>query len=127
MSRIFSRYIVLGLFNTVFGYFVFLTLFSLLQDRLATWVIFIISSVISISESFFVQKRFVWRSDQSWKLEALKFTFTFVVVFFINLAALSLVATTTGLDPRLAQLPILGIISIGLYITHKNWTFKSKV
>ena len=118
---------MLGLFNTVFGYFVFLTLFSLLQDRLATWVIFMISSVISISESFFVQKRFVWRSDQSWKLEALKFTFTFVVVFFINLAALSLVTTTTGLDPRLAQLPILGIISIGLYITHKNWTFKSKV
>lgn len=115
---------MLGLINTVFGYLVFLTLFSLLQERLATWVIFMISSVISISESFFVQKRYIWRSIHNWKLEAVKFTFTFVVVFFINLAALSAVTTATGLDPRLVQLPILGIIAIGLYVIHKNWTFK---
>ena len=119
-----NRYIVLGLANTVFGYLVFFVLYSLLQKQLGMSIIFILSAAISVSESFYVQKKYVWRSSENWKREARRFALTFVIVFFINLGALSVASRFTNLDLRWVQLPILGVISIGLFFTHKNWTFE---
>ena len=119
-----NRYIVLGLANTVFGYLVFFILYSLLQKQLEMSIIFILSAAISVSESFYVQKKYVWRSSENWKREARRFALTFVIVFFINLGALSVASRFTNLDLRWVQLPILVLISIGLFFTHKNWTFE---
>jgi putative flippase GtrA len=120
-----NRYIVLGLANTLFGYVVFIILYSLLQKQLEMSIIFILSAAISVSESFYVQKKYVWRSSENWTREARRFALTFVIVFFINLGALSVASRFTNLDLRWVQLPILVLISIGLFFTHKNWTFES--
>jgi putative flippase GtrA len=126
MLNSFSRYIFLGLTNTLFGYVVFIILFSLMEDAFEVGVIFTLSALISISESFYVQKRFVWRSSNNWRGEAKRFILTFTVVYFLNIAALNFASRVTDLDLRLVQLPILGALAIGLYFVHKNWTFHEK-
>jgi putative flippase GtrA len=95
-----------------------------MEDAFEVGVIFTLSALISISESFYVQKKFVWRSSNNWRGEAKRFTLTFTIVYFLNIAALNLASRVTDLDLRLVQLPILGVIAIGLYFTHKNWTFQ---
>jgi putative flippase GtrA len=119
-----SKYVLFGTGNAIFGYLVYVYLVWLLYPEISISVIFVLSTIISIAESFAIHKIYIWKTETDWRPEAIRFFTTYTFVSLINLILLHLLMGLSSADPRLIQLPILFCLALMLYLVNKKWIFK---
>lgn len=115
------RFLLVGLFNTAFGYALFLGALWILG--LNEYVSSLLSYIIAVIVSFFLTSRFVFRSD----FQTAKFI-QFMICFGISMGINQLVLLgfdKTGLArPEIAQIFAMGAYTVTFFALNKWIVFK---
>jgi len=120
------NYLLVGGWNTVFGYFIFVLLYYLLVHRLHYMLIFIISNIISISNAYVGYKTFVFKTKGNYLREYIRFYMVYSTALIINLGLLPLAVEFIHLSPLSAQGIIMVVNVIFSYFGHKYFSFGGK-
>lgn len=121
------RYLIIGGWNTVFGYGVFAALYFWLEGLIHYLIILSISYVLSITNAYIGYKLFVFRTRGNILREYLRFYVVYGAAFLVNLATLPLFVEILKLNMYVAQAIVTIITILGSYVLHKNFSFKDQM
>lgn len=118
------RYFIVGVWNTLFGFGIFTLLMALAPK---SWYLYslTISTMIAITQAYFTQRMFVWRSQASIRNEFIRFSSVFLIQFAVNLFLLYLFVEKFKTDPLWTQYVVGSSLILSSYFFHKYWTFKA--
>lgn len=116
-------YLIVGGWNTLFGYGAFAILYFLLSGRVHSIVILTISYVLSITNAFFGYKVFVFKTKGGGLREYFRFYVVYGGAFLVNLVMLPLFMNVIKLNAYYSQALITMLTIAGSYVLHKRFTF----
>ena len=119
-----QRFILVGIWNTLFGYLVFVVLvyvFPFGEDD-SVWVL-LITYLISGLQSYFAQRVLVWNSKAEIPLELLKFVLVTICGFLLNWILLHSLHKFLMESILLAQLVAILMTTIATFFVLKNFAF----
>ena len=119
------KYLAAGAWNTLFGYFLGVILYLLLNPYAHLVVIAIISNIIAITMSFLTYKLAVFRTSGNWLLEYLRCYMVYGFNAVLGIFFLWLIVNVMGLNIWFAQGISIVITVIISYYLHKRFTFRS--
>ena len=127
------RFLIVGVWNTVFGYVVFLLLneaFSLfLSPRYVAYMTAsVFGNVLAITNAFFFHKHFTFKSKEAgWGVlrEYFRFTGTYLFTFILGLILLPVFVEVLGMTPQIAAAVIILICTVFSYLGHSRFSFRS--
>lgn len=117
------RFLVLGAWNTFFGYAAFAVGYLLLNRWLQYIVIAVLAHVVAVTQSFLTHKFLVFQSADPWPAEFLRFNLTHAGTFIAGLAGLVILVDAFGLHPLVAQAIVLAATVVVGYIAHARFSF----
>ena len=126
VSRLAHRYIIVGVWNTVFGIANFYMLLWLFGESHYLMVL-TASYCLSILQGHFSQRLFVWHSKAPYLRELIRFSSGFLLQYFLNLTLLHVAVKSLRLDLRWSQLAILAILSVFGFLFNKRWVFSRDI
>ena len=126
------RFILIGVWNTIFGYLIFVLfdyLFALfLSPRyIAYMAAAVISNMIAVTNAYFFHRHFTFKSKTTGKAafrEYIRFCITYIVTFILSLILLPVLVELLLLDPKIAAAIITGLLTIVSYVSHNHFTFR---
>lgn len=121
-----SRYVLVGIYNTAVGYAIFVALFWLLESWAHYLPIAVASHVVSVTHSFIMHRRFVFRSQADWLPELVRFHISSIAVFLFSAAILVLLVEGAGLGPLPAQAVALAVSVAASYFLHLGYSFQER-
>lgn len=116
------KFCFVGVLNTIVGYGAFFILVNYYYYLLAL----LIAHLIGVIHSFFWNKYWIFGTRSINLGEFLKFNVIYIIVFIVNAAALFISVDIVSLNPRLAQLILLPVITVISFFGQKLWTFRVK-
>jgi putative flippase GtrA len=119
------RYLLVGGYNTAFGYILFVLLLILLKNRVHYLVVLVISHVISVTNAYLAYKFLVFKTQGEWLREFGKFNIVYLGVLIINLVALPVMVEWLSIKPAIGQAWFVLITIIVSYLGHKHFSFKT--
>ena len=124
----FARYIGIGSLNTLVGILTYPILFYLLTPSIFSYIeILYINFFITTLFAFVTTKYFVFRSDNSFAHEYIKFIFIHILFLFINIYLLRMLVEDYLIHPVVSQISITVIIILVGYYYNKFITFNKAV
>lgn len=120
------RYLLVGGWNTIFGYFAGIGIYYLLNLDFSIWLIGLISNVICISMSFLTYKIFVFRTKGNWIVEYFRSYIVYGVMAILGIFLLWLFVTRLALTIEIAQALIILSTTVISYMGHLKFTFNSR-
>lgn len=116
-------YLLVGAWNTLFGFFVMIWLYTWLSEYLHVTVVAIFANVMSITMSFLTYRYFVFKSQNTWWAEYLK-----CYLVYGGLAVFGIILTWVFIDylklniwvSQSITVPATVVVS---YVGHKYFTF----
>jgi putative flippase GtrA len=128
------RFLIVGGWNTIFGYLVFVlleTLFSkILSPRYVAYMsAMVLGQIIAVINAFIFHKHFTFRSRTKGKemlKEFFRFTTTYIFTFVLSLIFLPILVEVFNIMPKIAGAILTFIISIVSYIGHSQFSFKKR-
>jgi putative flippase GtrA len=126
------RFLAVGILNTVFGYVIFLSLYTLgsavFQKRyIAYMAAIILSNVIATIIAFVLHKYVTFRSPARGRkipIEFLKFCTTYLVTFFLSIILLPVLVEVGKTSPKIAAAFVIIICTIISYLGHSRFSFR---
>ncbi len=117
-------YLIVGGWNTLFGYASFSIFYFFLSQRFNSTVILTISYVLSITNAFIGYKALVFRTRGNVLKEYMRFYVIYGGAYVANLILLPVLMGILLLNVYIAQGLIVFLTVISSYIFHKRFTFK---
>ena len=117
-------FLIVGSYNTIFGYLLFCLLQIFLQNHFHYLIILSISHFISVVNSFISFKIFVFRTTGNWLFEYLKVNLVYLFYLLNNFWLLWLLVDIFNCNKFLSQLVSIIILTITTYFLHKNFVYK---
>jgi putative flippase GtrA len=114
---------MVGGWNTVIGYLIFVAVHVLLGAHLRDAWIVVVAYTIALPLSFLMQKLFVFIGSGSWARQFGRFVLANSAVFVANLLFLPLFVSATGIGAIPSQALFVFISTIVSYLTHKHFSF----
>jgi len=121
--RLQSRYLFVGVWNTLFGIVIFLVV-SLGLPGWSDGAVLTVSYSLSVIQSHFSQRRFVWRSETPYLPEFLRFTTGYLIQFAINLFLLVASQGMFLISREIRQIVVFVFIAILFYFVNKKGVFR---
>ena len=119
------QYLVVGAFNTVFGYAVWAALYHLLSHRVGYAPVLVLSYTIAIGNAYVWYRVVVFRSHGSVWRELPRFSTVYLATMVVNLIAFPIAVRRLPLNAYAIQaLFTLGVV-IASYAAHKNFSFRA--
>jgi putative flippase GtrA len=118
------RYLMVGGWNTIFGYIIGVGLFLILNQYMHIILIAILGNIISITMSFITYKLLVFKTRGRWLSEYLKCHLVYGVNTIIGILFLWFFVDRLSINIWLAQAAIILPMVIFSYLMHKFFTFK---
>jgi putative flippase GtrA len=118
-----SRFLIVGIANTVLGYAVIFSCMYLvgLSPELSNAAGYLVGLLVS----YFLNRNFTFRSSGRHSTEFLRFTIVFLTAYTGNLVVLIFLVRILGAHAGLSQV-IAGVIYIGTaYLLNKHYVFRS--
>lgn len=120
------RFLLVGLWNTVFGYAAFVGAWWLLGPRGVHYlVVTVISFLISVTHNHLVYGRLVFPDRERGLASWVRFVSFYLGSLAFGLVALPLLVELGGLDPVVAQAVLVILSATAAYFGHRGWTFKA--
>jgi putative flippase GtrA len=118
------QYLVVGAWNTIFGYGVFVALYyATARINIHYEVVLTLSQIISITNAYILYKKFVFKTKGNVVHEYFRFCTFYWLSFMANLCLLPVLVEGLHQDPMMSQ----GILTLGTaimsYLWHANYTF----
>lgn len=117
------RFLVIGGWNTLFGYLSFYVLYLLTADRLHYLIIAILAHFVAVTQSYIMQRRLVFRSDAPVAGEFLRFNASHVGTLLFGLLAMALLVEAARMSPLIAQAIVILISVVLSYLLHSRLSF----
>jgi len=126
------RFVIVGIWNTVFGYLVFVGfdyLFNLFfSPRYVAYMsAAVLSNIIAVTLAYFLHKHLTFKSKTKGKAalhEYLRFYATYAFTFVISLILLPVFVELLELDPKIAAAIITLLLTFVSYISHNKFSFR---
>jgi putative flippase GtrA len=127
------RFIVVGIWNTIFGYLVFVgldTFFAYIFFRryVAYMTAMVLSNIIAISNAFIFHKYITFKSPIKGIgiiFEYFKFFTTYIITFCISLVLLPLFVELCNVSPKVAGAFVILVCTVISYFGHSRFSFRS--
>ncbi len=120
-----TRYLLVGIWNSVFGVGIFLIL-SLSLPELSDSLVLLISYIVSIVQAHFMQRKYVWSSTERYFQELVRFSGAYISQFVANLILLQIFVRFIGLNRSVSQVIIVLILTAVMFFVNKNGVFRAK-
>ena len=120
------RFIVIGAFNTVFGYAVFATLFLIAGRRVNYLLILVAAHFLSVANAFLWHRRVTFRSSSHWPAEFVRFNVSYLGTLAFGLVALRILVGGLGYDPLIAGAFVTVSTVLVSYVLHRRFSFSSR-
>lgn len=117
-------YLMIGCINTIFGYSISLLLYEFLKDCAYLLIILIASNIISISFSFLMYKKFVFKSSGNWLSEYLRCYVVYGLMAIFNIVFVFIAVKWLQMQYWVAQAISIVLTIIISYVSHAKYTFK---
>ena len=120
------RFVLVGGFNTAFGYGLFIALEVLGGAKTNYFVSLYGSYLLSTTTAFFLHRHYTYRktgTGNAW-LDFVRFQGVYVVSLAINSAALPLLVEGAHLTPIVAQGVVIVVTTLTSYFGHKFFSFR---
>src|SRR5664280_3485840 len=116
-------YLVVGGWNTVFGYAAWALLQYLLGDHLHYLVVVMLSWPIAVLNAYLGYRYVVFRSRGSVFRELPRFSLVYLVTLLLNLALLPVALRVTPFNIYVVQALFTGVVVVCSYVAHKYYSF----
>jgi len=129
---VFSRFVVVGIWNTIFGYGVYVALDCLFErvfaSRAAAYLsAAVLSNILAIANAYVFHKYVTFRSSaRGWAMvpEFLRFFSTYLVSIFAGLVALPVFVEVVGIDPKIAGALVIPVTTLVSWLGHSRYSFR---
>lgn len=118
------RYLLVGIWNAVFGYFVGVLSLYVLSSTLYIAGAIVVANIVSISMSFLTYKTIVFRTKGNWFKEYLKAYMVYGLIAILNILLVIIFIDIAKMNIWLGQFTALLITVFISYFSHKTYTFK---
>jgi putative flippase GtrA len=118
------KYFYVGAWNTFFGILTFFLLHRLFHMGGGYLVAITLSYAISMVQSHFTQRRFVWQSNSRYLSELIRFVCAYLAQYLLNLLGLYFCVELLHLDAFVAQLLLLLILTVSFFFVSRIFVFK---
>ena len=116
-------YVVVGAWNTLFGYAVWALMEYLLHDYLHYLIILVLSWPFSVLNAYFCYRHFVFRSRGSIRRELPRFSLVYAISLAAGLVALPILLHTLPFSIYVIQAGFTAVVIIATYLGHKFFSF----
>ena len=116
-------YLVVGGWNTLFGYGVFALLYYLLHETLHVDVILVCSYAIGVANNYVLYRRLVFRSKGRVLRELPRFSLVYVITLAVNLVVLPLALRTLPLSAYVVQAVFTAVVVVASYLANRYFSF----
>ena len=120
------RYLVIGGWNTVFGYLAFAGLYLVLHERIHYLVISCVAHFLAVTNAFIWQRWLVFRSASPWWPAYLRFNAVQLVVLGAGLVGMTIMVEVLHLHPLVAQLVVIAGAVVFGYVMNHRYSFRSR-
>lgn len=118
------RFLAVGVFNTVFGYLVFLALYLAFGARCHYLILSSVAHILSVLVAFCGQRTLVFRSAQPWPREFIRYNISLLFSFLTGLLSLYVLVEFAGLTPSVGQAITVVVTVVISYLAHRHFSFK---
>ena len=118
------RYLVVGGWNTLFGYLVFVVLQLTVGHVIGYMAVLVIAQVIGILNAYVLYRAFVFQVKGNWWLDLIRFSTVYWIVFGVNAITLPLMVSVLGMNVLVAQAIFLVVTVIASYFAHNHFSFR---
>ena len=119
------RYIITGVWNTVFGILVYALLIKLLGENHYI-LLAVVSNIISITNAYICYKLFVFKTKGNILKEYLKCYVVYGLSMLLGLLLLYVFVDIAGLNPVTANIISVLLLTIVSFVGHRYYSFKNK-
>jgi putative flippase GtrA len=116
-------FLVVGVWNTAFGFGEWALLQNLLHERLHYLVILVLAWPIAVLNAYLCYRRFVFRSSASVWRELPRFSIVYLVTLLAGLVALPFLLQTLPFDIYMIQAGYTVLVVILSYLAHRLFSF----
>jgi putative flippase GtrA len=128
------RFVLVGVWNTIFGYLIFVACDYLFEHffsprYIAYMSAAVVSNLLAITNAYIFHKRVTFQSRTKGSealFEYLRFSMTYLFTFVLALIMLPIGVEIFSLDPKLAAAIVTLILTGVSYITHDKFSFRSE-
>ena len=120
--KVVSRYLLTGIWNSIFGVVTFIIL-SLLMSQAPDVLVLALSYGVSIVQAHFSQRNLVWISKADYLPELLKFASAYFLQFLINVALLMISENLLDISREVRQILIVVFLTAVFYFVNKRGVF----
>ena len=121
----FSRFVVAGVWNTIFGYGVFALLVAGFSDHVHYLFIAGLSNALAISNAYLVHKIMVFRTRGNYLKEYARYWVVYGASGVLGLGLLALFVSGLGINIFLSQAGVLAIQVAVTFTGHRSYSFGS--
>jgi putative flippase GtrA len=118
------RFFLMGGFNTVSGYLIFLSFYFLFKNILHYQVILFTSYLPTTFISFLTFKFFVFRTKGKWTKEYLRVLMSSILVYLTNTIVLHICVEIFKIYIPISQFVSIFFVTITSYTMHKYFSFQ---
>jgi putative flippase GtrA len=128
------KFVVVGVWNTIFGYLVFVGLdmlfASLFSKRYVAYMsAAVLSNILAIINAYIFHKYITFRSTVTGGeavMEFVRFSSTYLVTFCIGMISLPLFVEVGHIDPKVAGFLTIPLTTLISYLGHQKFSFNNK-
>jgi len=118
------RFVVVGIWNTAFGYGAYALLLHLMEPRIHYLVLLCVAHFLAVTNAFCWHRALTFQSSNRWPLEFLRFNVSYLGSLGVSVIFLPLVVTHLQVTPLIGGALVM-ILSVTLsYILHKRFSFR---
>lgn len=119
-----ARFLVVGAYNTAFGYMAFVGLYLWFKESIHYLIVVAIAHLISVANAFLTQRRLVFRDNSPLLASFVRFNVATTISLLFGLAGMALLVDGVGIPPLISQAIVTILSTIGIYILHRRYTFR---
>src|SRR5664280_509139 len=116
-------YLVVGGWNTLFGYAAWALLQYVLGDHLHYLVVVVLSWPIAVLNAYIGYRYVVFRSRGLVLRELPRFSLVYVLTLLVNLALLPIALRVTPFNIYVVQALLTGVVVVCSYLAHRYYSF----
>jgi putative flippase GtrA len=118
------RYLLVGVFNTIFGYGFFALLEISAGHVIPYMVVLLIAQVVSTFVAYVLYRSLVFKVRGRFWRDLVRFSLVYAGAFAVNLVLLPVMVSVLGWSVLLSQALIVGGTVIASFFAHRNFSFR---
>ena len=122
-DRIF-RFLITGVWNTVFGILAYTLLYEWLKDNVNYLVLLVPANILAITNAFICHKLFVFKTRGNILQEYFRFYVVYGGTAILGFVLMFILVDGFGLSPIIAQFFCIPIAIALSYFSHRNYSFR---